>query len=94
MASWSAILAMTGFHYNGIENKITFNNITGNYFWSNGYAYGTIHLADKGGEKHIALEVLNGSLPLSAIEIEGLGELTLENEIILGSGASANYVVR
>ena len=48
MASWSAVLALTGFHYSGIKKEITFNDINGNYFWSNGYAYGTVQLEESG----------------------------------------------
>ena len=46
MASWSAVLALTGFHYSGIQKEITFDDITGFYFWSNGYAYGTVQMED------------------------------------------------
>ena len=42
MAAWAGILAYTGFHYSAVDNTMKFNAKEGNYFWSNGYQYGTI----------------------------------------------------
>ncbi len=93
MASWSAVLALTGFHYSGIEKEIKFDNINGNYFWSNGYAYGTIDLKDVETGKQIKLYVLNGSLQLSTIVIENLGEVSIPRGITLEAGELASYLI-
>jgi hypothetical protein len=93
MASWSAVLALTGFHYSGLEKKITFNNINGNYFWSNGYAYGTVHLKEAENGKEVTLEVLNGKLQLSDVVIEDLGEHTISGGTELKAGDSATYTI-
>ena len=93
MASWSAVLALTGFHYSGIQKEITFNNINGTYFWSNGYAYGTVQLADFEKGKQIKLDVLNGNLELSNIVIENLGELPIPGGITLEAGETTTYLI-
>ncbi len=38
--------------------EIKFDNITGTYFWSNGYAYGTVELVDSDKGKQIKLDEL------------------------------------
>ena len=38
---------------------------SGNYFWSNGYAWGTIQVTDK----DVTIEVINGSLQLKSLTI-------------------------
>jgi len=94
MASWSALLALTGFHYSGLEERITFDDIRGTYFWSNGYAYGTVHLEEGNHGKQVRLDVLNGSLKLSRVKIERLGEHLIPGGITLEAGQSASYVVK
>lgn len=48
MASWSAVLALSGFQYSGIDKKMTFTNKPGTYFWSNGYEWGTARVDEAG----------------------------------------------
>jgi hypothetical protein len=88
MASWSALLALTGFHYSGVTKEITFSDITGQYFWSNGYAYGTVEISQKEGSKQIKLNVLNGSLDFSKVSLEGIGTKSLKELKTLNSGES------
>ena len=38
MASWAAVLALSGFHYSAPQATMTLNAQEGRYFWSNGYA--------------------------------------------------------
>ena len=42
MASWSAIIALSDFQYSGIDKSMKITARPGNYFWSNGYSWGTI----------------------------------------------------
>jgi uncharacterized protein (DUF608 family) len=74
MASWSAILALTDFHYSGVTKKLTFSSKEGTYFWSTGYAYGTIKVVDEVNNKRVELTVLNGTLPLENIILKQYGE--------------------
>jgi uncharacterized protein (DUF608 family) len=94
MASWSAVLALTGFHYSGLQKEITFNNISGNHFWSNGYAYGTVNMKDTEGGKQMELAVLNGSLQLSGVHIESLGRLNLPEMKTLQAGDKEIFTIK
>lgn len=69
MASWTAVLALTGFEYSGIERCMKFNNIQGKYFWSNGYAYGTVRI----NSEKVIINVLSGSVILDRFELKGKG---------------------
>lgn len=94
MASWSALLALTGFHYSGVSKEITFGNIIGNYFWSNGYSYGTVEISQKEGLKQIKLNVLNGKLDLLKVSLEGIGTISLKALKTLNAGESWNFEIK
>ena len=76
MASWSALLALSGFHYSGVNLEITFGSVSGMYFWSNGDAYGTVEISQKEGFRQIKLNVLNGKLDLMKVCLEGFGTVS------------------
>ncbi|MFA5814556.1 MAG: GH116 family glycosyl-hydrolase [Bacteroidales bacterium] len=94
MASWSALLAMTGFHYSGVAKEITFGNIHGKFFWSNGYAYGTAEISQKEGSKAIQLKVLNGKLDLLKVSVEAIGSTSLKSLKTLNAGESGNFEIK
>lgn len=48
MASWSAVLALSGFQYSGVDKMMTFTKTPGTYFWSNGYEWGVAKVDEKG----------------------------------------------
>jgi len=58
MTAYGAVLALTGFHYSGVEKKMKFNSLEGKYFWANGQTYGTIVLEKKGNETKVRIDVL------------------------------------
>ena len=93
MASWSAVLALTGFHYSGVTKEITFGNTTGKYFWSNGYAYGTVEIFQKDGSKKLTLNVMNGKLDLQKVSIEGIGSVSLKALKTLNPGDSWDFEI-
>lgn len=94
MASWSALLALTGFHYSGVTKEITFGNIIGNYFWSNGYSYGTVEISQKDGAKQVKLNVLNGKLEISSITVPGLGKSSLNAVKTLQAGDNQVFNIK
>lgn len=65
MASWSAVLAWSGFHYSGIDRTIRFTDRPGTYFWSNGYAWGTCVI----DEDSVCINVLKGKLAVNAVYV-------------------------
>jgi non-lysosomal glucosylceramidase len=72
MASWAAVLALTGFHYSAVTRELSLAGRVGRLFWSTGYAWGTGVVA--GGARQgwtLTLEVGEGRLALGAVSIEG-----------------------
>lgn len=65
MASWSAIIALSGFHYSGVHKSMAITSQPGNYFWSNGYAWGTATVT----RNDVTIEVLHGSLTLNTLTV-------------------------
>jgi non-lysosomal glucosylceramidase len=94
MASWSALLALTGFHYSGVSKEITFGNNLGKIFWSNGYSYGTVEIAQMGGLKQVRLNVLNGRLDLLKVSLGGFGTASLKGLKTLNAGESCDFEIR
>ncbi len=41
MAAWGAVVALSGFHYSGVTKSMTFANVPGHHFWSNGWGTAT-----------------------------------------------------
>lgn len=66
MSSWAAVIALSDFHYSGVSREMSFTNRPGNYFWSNGYAWGTCKVNADGS---VVLTVLKGSLTLDYLII-------------------------
>lgn len=72
MASYSGLLAFTGFEYSAVTGIMKFNAIEGQYFWSNGYAYGTVKITKENDNKYNAdIKVLHGELKLSKFHFKG-----------------------
>ena len=67
MASWAALLALTGFHYSGVEKKMTFANKKGTHFWSTGYAWGTCKI----NKEKVNLKVQFGEIELKEFRLGG-----------------------
>ncbi len=69
MASWAAILALTGFHYSAVTGQMTFGAIAhgSRTFWSTGDAWGV--LARDDGKFDV--EVHRGKLNLNTLRING-----------------------
>lgn len=65
MASWSALIALSQFHYSGVEKEMTITSRPGRYFWSNGYAWGVCVVAPN----RMDVEVLKGELELKRVSL-------------------------
>lgn len=74
MASWAAVLALSDFHYSGVDKSMKITHRPGNYFWSNGYAWGSIHVTDT----DVTIEVLNGTLNLGKLTVGDKKEIRLK----------------
>jgi len=62
MASWSAIVALSGFHYSAPTAKFTITSTPGNYFWSNGYSWGMAHVTHENNTTNVKIDVHHGAL--------------------------------
>jgi uncharacterized protein (DUF608 family) len=71
MASWGALLALTGFHYSAITQTLEFAAESGFFFWSNGYAWGTVNITADG---KITVQVKQGQLTFQHFILKGHGE--------------------
>lgn len=84
MASWSAVIALSGFHYSGVDKSMAITAADGRWFWSNGSAWGVV--ANAGGKT--TLEVIEGSLELKTF---CSGERTYKKNIKLAAGESITF---
>jgi non-lysosomal glucosylceramidase len=93
MAAWGGILAYTGFNYSAVRKSMNFNARPGKYFWSNGYQYGTLEIADQGQNKLIKLTPLNGPLTLNSFIINGTGIIKFKTPKVFSIGNQEEFVV-
>jgi uncharacterized protein (DUF608 family) len=70
MASWAAVLALTGFHWSAVTGTMQLAPRPGRHFWSNGSAWGTVVL-EKDGERALRarLSVTEGELSLAELRL-------------------------
>ena len=93
MASWSAVLALTGFHYSGVTKEIKFGNITGKYFWSDGYSYGTVNISQVNGARLLTLKVINGKIEILKVTVDGIGSTSYKKSMTIGTGEEVSFKV-
>jgi len=93
MASWAAVLAMTGFGYSGVEKSMTFAAQDGSFFWSNGYAWGTCSLEKRKKDIQVELSVLHGQLPLSKFILRNFGDRQFDRTLLIKAGQKLKFSV-
>ena len=95
MASWAALLALTGFHYSAVTGTIAFaparKPVT--WFWSNGSAWGTCRQVPERGKIRVELRVLHGRLRARRLVLTGFGEAEIKGGA-LGGGRTVLSVSR
>jgi hypothetical protein len=70
MASWAAVLALTGFHYSAVTREMGFGLTAGRHFWSSGYAWGSCTVAgDARKGWTITLSVAEGEVRLASVRV-------------------------
>jgi uncharacterized protein (DUF608 family) len=93
MMSWGAVLALSGMSYEGAVGTLTFAPRIGRHFWSTGYAWGTCRVSEEGGHKCIALEVIEGRLPLARVSLGDWGTAELPGAVQLHGGQTVTLEV-
>ena len=90
MAAWGGVVAWTGFGYSAVAKSMRFNAINGNWFWSNGYAYGTVNIKDA----NINIEVLGGKIALNEFVLKNGKRIKFKEERVLSSGHNLAFEVK
>jgi non-lysosomal glucosylceramidase len=74
MASWAAVLALTGFRWSAVTGTLELAPRPGRHFWSNGSAWGTFDL-ERDGEEALRLRLwaTEGELRLAELRLAGFG---------------------
>jgi non-lysosomal glucosylceramidase len=87
MASWAAVLALTGFRWSAVTGTLELAPRAGRQFWSNGSAWGTFVLGGDGeGAFDLRLSVAEGELALAEVRLAGVGSRRLPARRTLGPG--------
>ena len=94
MASWTPVLALSGFQYSGADGTMTFAAKDGTFFWSNGSAWGTCRLKKARGGMQADLAVLHGSLSLKRFVVAGAGEMRFNTPRMFRAGKPVSCVAR
>nr|WP_299070139.1 GH116 family glycosyl-hydrolase [uncultured Allomuricauda sp.] len=94
MIAWGGILATTEFQYSAIEKSMKFISKPGNYFWSNGYQYGTIKVSGDENERQVAITALNGSLELKTFTLRGFGVYDFKGEKSFNENNKVTFKVK
>jgi non-lysosomal glucosylceramidase len=87
MASWAAVLALSGFQFSAVEQSMRFAPRSGQHFWSTGSAWGTCAVVKNDAGWRAELAVLHGEI---AMRWFGLGSdmVDLTEAVHLGAGRS------
>jgi hypothetical protein len=90
MASWAAVTTLTGFQYSGVTKSLTFvaTDEASTFFWSNGYAWGTIKQTPGKTTTRVELKVLFGKLEVKTFELTGKGVVEFDRPRKVAAGKS------
>lgn len=97
MASWSALVALTGFSYDGRRREIAFSVPDAprtRWFFSTGSCWGVAAMSRNEHAVTVMITVGEGTLPLETIQLSGHGSAEVEPAGTLDSGDTRVVVVR
>lgn len=96
MASWAAILALTGFQYSGVEQSMTFAcaDKVAQTIWSNGYAWGIFRQKPGADGIEVELKVLGGDLTLRQFTLAGYGSISFGAPQRIMSGQHWTHLIQ
>jgi uncharacterized protein (DUF608 family) len=93
MASWAAVLALTGFHYSAVSGTLTLASQQGRWFWASGYAWGSVSIEASAGGYRLRLDVAEGAIALAEIVLDGHGRHRLPARRQFTAGDQLDAVV-
>jgi hypothetical protein len=88
MASWAAVLALTGFRYSAPTGTLVLGTDVGRFFWSTGNAWGTCELRCDGDSMCGEFRVTEGEIAVRNIAVAGSEPCALESPVMLRAGDS------
>ncbi len=94
MASWGAVLALSGFHFSAVDGCMTFAAKRGRHFWSTGDAWGTCRIRPAKKQTTVALTVHGGTLTLRRLVLTGLGERTFDPPVSFTAGDASTWKIK
>ncbi len=92
MASWGAVLAISGFHYSAVTAEMSFAEKAGNWFWSSGYAWGSVEISDNSNQYTVTLKVLEGKLHLKKFSL-GKNFKVFKTDINIAEGQATDFFI-
>jgi len=95
MISWAALTTLTGFRYSGVTSTMSFAaaDKDSQWFWSNGYAWGTFRQKKTAKGTKVELKVQHGRLDLSELAITKVGSITFPKGHHVSEGQSVLAVI-
>ena len=95
MASWAAVLALTGFHYSAVDGTLEFAAAGKpvRWFWSNGSAWGVCSQKPGRGKTHVEVKVVEGQLAFSRFVLTHFGQTETRRPVTLHAGKAMKLVV-
>ena len=89
MASWAAVLALSGFRYHGGEKSVVIQprikQEKFSCFWSTGSGWGTFSQAAQRGETRVSLAVAHGELACRSMTLAGKAGANVTSSVVLGT---------
>ena len=90
MASWSAVIAYSDFNYSGVTKTFSITAKPGNYFWSNGHAWGNATVANN----KLIIAVHYGKLDVQTLRLNNGHILKLKKAITITENNSQEFVMQ
>jgi non-lysosomal glucosylceramidase len=96
MASWAAVLALTGFHYSAVTNALHFAASPNPcyWFWSHGAGWGTCEQTHQADQISVTLTVGHGSLHFQTLSLTGFETLRLPQVQTLAAGEALTFILK
>jgi hypothetical protein len=93
MAAWSSVIAYPGFNYSAVTRTLSLDPKNGVWFWSNGYAFGTIEMNERETFTIVKIKVIEGNLSVKNLVLNTYGRFDDPNVSVINSGSEKTYQV-
>jgi uncharacterized protein (DUF608 family) len=94
LAAWTAVPALTGFQYDGVERTMALSATPGNWFWATGQSWGVCRLRRQRRQWRATLRVLHGTLTLCRFALNPGFEMRWRNPVHLAAGKAKTFALR